>query len=123
MDFNAKHVVFKTLTVCHLDAKPEEQAPCLVRIIYSGENCALWLKNMDYQWSIVSEGKEPMPIGTFSQIIPDLAPGHYSIAWYDPQAGKFFEKTTKAEVKADGVLSLAVPSFSKDLACLIKRQP
>ncbi|MCI0696602.1 glycoside hydrolase family 5 protein [candidate division KSB1 bacterium] len=122
MDFNAKHVVFKTLTVGHLDAKPEEQAPCLVRSIYSGENCAPWLKNMDYQWSIMSEGKEPMPIGTFSQIIPDLAPGRYAIAWYDPQTGKFFEKTTKVEVKTDGVLSLVVPSFSKDLACLVKRQ-
>jgi hypothetical protein len=111
------------LTVGYLEAKPEEQAPCLVRVIYSGENCALWLKNLDYQWSIVSEGKEPTSIGTFLQIIPGLAPGRYTIAWYDPQTGNFFEKPTQAEVKADGTLSLAVPSFSKDLACLIKRQP
>jgi hypothetical protein len=123
MDINAKHLAFKTLTAGYREANSGEQVPCLVRCIYSGENCALWLKNLDYQWSLVSEGKAPAEVGASSQAIPDLAPGRYSIAWYDPQTGKFFEKKTVVEVKADGVLLLAVPSFTKDLACLVTRQP
>jgi hypothetical protein len=123
MTFDAKHLVFKTLTVGRLDAKPEEQAPCLVRVIFTGENCALWIKNEGYQWSVMSEGVQPKNVVEFTQPIPDLAPGRYSITWYDPQAGTFFEKKTGAEVKGDGVLGLSVPAFSKDLACLVTRLP
>jgi hypothetical protein len=123
MDFNVKHLVFKTLTSGHLKANPTVQVSCMVRCIYAGEHCALWLKNDDYKWSLVSEGVVPKETGAFTQAIPDLAPGSYSIAWYDPQTGKFLENTTEAEVKEDGVLSLSVPSFSKDLACLVMRQP
>lgn len=123
MDFNAKHLAFKTLTVGRLQAKPEEQAPCLVRVIYAGEHCALWIKNNGYQWSLISEGNQPKEVGAFTQPISDLAPGRYSITWYDPQVGKFSEKKTEIEVKGDGVLTLSVSAFSKDLACLVTRLP
>jgi hypothetical protein len=121
MNFNVKHLVFKTLTAGYLKAKPEVQAMCMVRCVYAGAHCALWLKNEDYKWSLVSEGKEPKELGAFPQVIPDLAPSRYSIAWYDPQTGRFSEKRTEAVVKEDGILSLSVPSFSKDLACLVMR--
>lgn len=121
MNFNVKHLVFKTLTAGYLKANPEVQVPCMVRCVYAGAHCALWLKNEDYKWSLVSEGKEPKELGAFSQVIPDLAPSRYSIAWYDPQTGRFSEKRTEAVVKEDGILSLSVPSFSKDLACLVMR--
>jgi len=101
---------------------PGEQVSCLVRCIYRGEHCALWFKNLDYQWSFVSEGKEPGEVGAFLQVIPDLVPGRYSVAWYDPQTGRFFEEKAEAEAKADGILTLSVPSFSKDLACLVTRR-
>jgi len=122
MDFNVKHLAFKTLPAGYLQTNPQHQALCVVRCIYSGEDCALWFKNEEYQWSLVSEGKEPKEIGAFTQVVPDLVPGRYSVAWYDPQTGKFFGKTTEVEVKEDGVLSLLVPSFSKDLSCLLTRQ-
>ena len=123
MDFNTKRLSFATLTAGHREAKPEEQAPCLVRCIYSGENCALWFKNLDYEWALANEGQVAADVGTFRQLIPELAPGRYTVAWFDPQAGKFFEKTSEVEVKEEGVLSLAVPSFTKDLACVAKRRP
>lgn len=123
MNFNVKHLVFKTLTPGYSEANPTEQVVSMVRCIYTGQHCSLWFKNDEYQWSLMGEGKEPKEMGAFSQIIPDLVPGLYSIAWYDPQNGHFFEKTTHGEVKEDGVLSLSVPSFSKDLACLVMRQP
>jgi hypothetical protein len=123
MSFDVKHLVFKTLTAGHLVADPKEQVDCMVRCIYDGGDCAVWFKNDTYQWSLVSEGKEPKQLGQFLQVVPELAPGRYTISWYDPHAGKFLEKDTEAEVKEDGRLSLAVPTLSKDLACLVKRHP
>jgi len=123
LDLNAKHLVFKTLSAGNLEGNPRKQVACMVRCIYIGEHCALWFKNMDYQWSLMSEGEEPKELGAFSQVVPDLSPGRYSISWYDPQSGEFLEKTTKAEVLEDGILSLLVPSFSKDLACLVMHRP
>ena len=121
MNFNTRHLLFKTLPAGNLNADSNEQVLCFVRCVYSGENCALWLKNDDYKWSLVSEGKEPKQMGSFSQLIPDLVPGRYSITWYDPHNGRFSEETTEVEVKEDGALSLSVPSFSTDLACLVTR--
>lgn len=123
MNFDVKHLAFKTLVVGRSTAKPSEQAPCMVRCIYFGEHCALWFKNLDYQWSLVNEGKALVDAGAFSQDVPDLVPGRYSIAWFDPQTGQFSEKKEEVELKEGGVLALSVPSFSKDLACLIKRKP
>jgi hypothetical protein len=123
MDFNVKHLGFKTLTAGHLNANPNVQVPCMVRCIYAGGDCALWLKNEDYKWSLIAEGVVPKETGAFTQVIPDLTPGRYSIAWYNPQTGKFLENTPEPEVNEDGVLSLPVSSFSKDLACLVTRQP
>ena len=121
MSFEPQHLIFKTLTVGRLEAKPEEQAPCLVRCIYSGAQFALWIKNEAYQWSLVSEGHVPGQVGAFSQIIPDLAPGRYTVTWYDPQTGKFSDAKNEIAVKSDGQLSLPVPAFSKDLACFATR--
>ena len=95
----------------------------MVRCIYYGDHCALWFKNLDYQWSLVAEGKVVKKVGVFSQSVPELVPGRYTVAWYDPQGGRFFEKTTEAVVKEDGVLTLAVPTFLKDFACIVTRRP
>ena len=121
MNFNVQHLAFKTLTAGYRDTSPEEQVQCMVRCIYAGEHCALWLKNDGYQWWLVNEGTPPKTITPFSQAVPDLAPGRYSVTWYDPQSGQFLGKTSEAVVKEDGVLSLSVPSFTKDLACLVVR--
>jgi hypothetical protein len=123
MDFAVNKLTFKTLPSGNLHTNPSDQAPCMVRCIYYGEHCALWFKNLDYQWSLVNEGMGLKEVGVFSQAIPDLLPGRYSIMWFDPQVGHFFEKTTDAEVKEGGVLSLSVPSFRRDLACLAVRKP
>jgi hypothetical protein len=122
MDFSVKHLGFKTLTTGHLNANPNVQVSCMVRCIYAGGDCALWLKNEDYKWSLIAEGVVPKETGAFTQVIPDLTPGRYSIAWYNPQTGKFLENTTEAEVNEDRVLSLPVSSFSRDLACLVTHQ-
>jgi hypothetical protein len=118
-----KHYVFRTLDAGVFKDKTDEQAPCLVRCIYTGEQCALWLKNLDYQWIVISEGGVLHGTGEFSQMIPGLLPGRYSVAWYDPQTGQFSGKPFDVEVKRDGKLALSVPSIMKDLACLLSRKP
>ena len=93
MDFNVSHLDFKTLTAGNPESNPKEQAQCLVRCIFYGGNCALWFKNVNYQWSNTSEGKPIGEVGSFMQVIPDLAPGSYTITWYNPQSGEFSKKT------------------------------
>jgi hypothetical protein len=120
MNFNVNHLVFKTLASGYVE-QTHEQVYCFVRSIYYGEHCALWLKNDEYKWWMVNEGKVPQVLGPFVQVVPDLLPGKYSIRWYDPQRGEFTKTTSDAMVKDDGVLMLTVPTFSKDLACIIQR--
>ncbi|MFH0989547.1 MAG: cellulase family glycosylhydrolase [bacterium] len=122
MEFEGKHLAFKTLDPGYLIAKPKEQAACMVRCIYFSDHAALWLKHLDYQWSLVSEGIQPAKLGSFTQVVPHLVPGQYTVRWYDPQAGQFSEKLDAAEVKQDGVLSLTIPVLTTDLACLLIRK-
>ncbi len=122
LPIDRQHLVFKTLAAGRLTDQPGEQAACLVRIIYSGEHCALWFKNMDYQWSLVQEGRQPGAVGAFTQIIPDLPPGRFTVAWYDPQTGAFTGKPLVMETGADGTLVLPVPSLVKDLAVVLTRR-
>ncbi len=117
------HLEFKTLDAGLLKDKANEQAPCLVRCIYGGEQYALWLKNLQYQWIVISEGNTLQGTGEFSQIVPCLVPGRYSVAWYEPQTGQFSGKPFDVDVQVDGRLVLSVPSIMKDLACLLKRKP
>ena len=122
MDFNQDHLVFKTLTAGKSLEGPDKQVSCLVRCIYYGPDCALWLKHINYQWWMVNEGNEPLELPPFIQIVPDLVPGQYTITWYDPQTGEFLENRRSEAVKEDGLLSLDVASFAKDMACIIRRK-
>jgi hypothetical protein len=121
MDVNPDHFVFSSLPAGQPESSPHTQVPCMVRAVSSGTQCALWLKNDRYQWSLVSEGKEPEELGEFVQSVPDLVPGRYSVSWYNPQTGEFLGSKTERYVAGDGVLGLPVPSFSRDLACVIQR--
>jgi hypothetical protein len=122
MNFNSTNLEFHTLAAGFLTAEREKPAPCMVRAIYSGEQSGLWFKNMDYQWSLVHEGRTPAEIGSFAQVVPGLAPGRYVVLWFDPQAGTFLDKKTEATTSINGELMLTVPPFSKDMACLLTRQ-
>jgi hypothetical protein len=47
--------------------------------------------------------------------------GDYSIRWYDPQAAKWLEETVA--VADEGVLSISIPAFTRDLAAKISPIP
>jgi hypothetical protein len=67
----------------------------------------------------IGEAREPEAVESFTQLVPDLVSGTYAVRWYEPQTGDFLAKSTQATVDEDGTLSLSVPSFVRDLACLI----
>ncbi len=122
LEIKAGNLRFRTLPPGILSGQPAEQAACLVRSIESGGNCALWFKNLDYQWSVVGEGKELSAVGVFRQKVSGLPSGSYEISWYDPQKGVFLKNKSREKTSPDGELILTVPSFVRDLACLIKRE-
>jgi Cellulase (glycosyl hydrolase family 5)/Domain of unknown function (DUF5060) len=121
LNLNVQRLTFRTLTPGFRDTIPQQQVQCMIRCVYAGENCALWFKNDEYQWSDIGEGVTPGEVSGFSQTVPNVIPGRYIISWYDPQRGQFSEKTVDGEVKEDRMLVLSVPSFSKDLACVLLR--
>lgn len=121
IDFNQKYLLFKTLPPPTLRNDSSQQVLCFTRALYFGEHCALWMRNDDYKWWLVNEGTVAKELGAFAQLVPDLLPGKYAVQWYDPQRGVFDTTKQEASVGSDGVLSLVVPSFAKDRACLIRR--
>lgn len=120
IELNEK-VKFSELSSGFLINNETQQVPCLVRCIYFNDDAALWFKNDEYQWSLAYEGNEPIFIENFQQKIPDMKLGVYSINWYDPQTGKYFGKQSEVKLDENGNLNILVPSFSKDLACIIKK--
>lgn len=123
LDLNTQQLRFRSLVPGSIAPDGAEPAPCMVRSITAGDNCALWLKHEEYQWSLISEKREPKWIGPFTQVVPDLSAGRYSARWYDPQTGAFSERSDETEADQRGELRLLVPAFSRDLACVITRVP
>lgn len=121
INWNTSKVEFKELQSGNLLSDNKTQAPSLVTCIYFDSNAALWFKNDKYQWSLVYEGMQPQVIERFIQIIPEMSEGNYTIEWFDPQNGSEPNNKTTVVVKKDGNLNLEVPSFIKDLACIIKK--
>ncbi len=122
MEFSSRHLTFATLPAEGGGEGPSESPRCMARCIYSGDQCALWFKNDAYQWDLVNNGDRPKEIAGFSQRVPDVVPGRYTIRWYNPQTGHFFGSDQVANVGTDGALVMSVPAFTDDVACLIQPQ-
>ena len=122
MDFSKDNLVYKTLIAGEEETIGSERIPAIVRCVYYGDVAALWFKNEFYQWSRMNEGEVLSQVDSFRQVIPNLVKGSYIIKWYDPQTGKYAQNEDKAEVKEDGILKLVVPTFLKDVACLLIRE-
>ena len=123
MQADTGRLEFRTLDAGTLVTDPTRQVPCLVRAISSGERCALWLKNLEYRWSSVGKSGDPKSLKPFLEKVPGLPPGRYAATWYDPQTGRFTGIRSESESDPQGTLVLSVPSFSRDLACMIIRLP
>ncbi len=91
-----------------------------IRVLgYQGNNRAcLWLVSRRATWcNLVVEKREPDLIDSAAITIDGLARQSYSVLWWDThEGGPISRQTVSPE---DGRLQLAIPPFSRDLACKV----
>ena len=88
---------------------------------YQGKDRAyLWIANSQATWwNQVIEKKQPAPIEEATIVLQELLPGNYHIEWWDTYEGKII-RNEKASF-AEGSLHVSVPTFSRDIACKIRK--
>jgi len=89
---------------------------------YQGSDRAyLWLFNPKATWwNLVIDKKQPAHIKAATVEIQGLTPGVYSIEWWHTHEGKVIRNERISFTQ--GPLRISVPSFSRDIACKVKRQ-
>lgn len=86
----------------------------------TGELAFVWLHNRSSTWWAEFAGKEPVPLSGMSMEARGLPDGAYRLEWWDTWAGK---TAATAEAKSvGGVLTLAIPEVTRDVACVIERR-
>lgn len=88
---------------------------------YQGNNRAyLWLSNKEAAWwNIVVAGQPPQTITAATLEIEGLAPGEYTVEWWDTRQGAAVE-SHRARCEQNQ-LSVTVPMVRSDIACKIVR--
>lgn len=82
----------------------------------------LWLFDPQASWAnVVIRKQTPGSVAGVEVTIRDLAAGQYRVQWWDTWEGKSLAESIAAP--QDGVLRLAVPTFSRDLAAKIEPAP
>jgi hypothetical protein len=78
----------------------------------------LWLFNRAASWAnTVIEQRAPGEISNATLELENLSEGTYRVGWYDTRSGN---KSAEQNVTArQGDLSMAVPPFTRDLACRV----
>jgi len=91
-----------------------------VRVLgYQGDTRAcLWLVNRQTTWwNMVVDKQEPDAINSAVVTVDGLHSGSYAVLWWDTYKG---EPVSRQTLSSDqGQLTLAVPPFTRDLACRI----
>jgi hypothetical protein len=78
----------------------------------------LWLVNRQATWwNLVVEKRQSDPIESASVVLDGLAPGRYTVLWWNTHEGVPLARQTMAA--EEGRLRLTAPPFSRDLACKI----
>jgi len=92
-----------------------------IRVLgYQGGDCAyLWFFSPQaIWWNIVMEETEPQAVQGEMLDVPGLAPGRYTVQWWDTDTG---EVTARSEVSIpQGRLSVPIPAFDRHIACKIR---
>ena len=80
-----------------------------------------WLSNPKATWwNLVVEKRQPAETGPAAIEIHGLAPGNYSLEWWDTRIGTVIRSDRVSFMT--GTFTAAVPPFKRDIACKIKRQ-
>jgi hypothetical protein len=112
-------VSFAGLGRLQAKVSPEE-----IRLLgYQGNDRAyMWLFNPQATWwNLVVEKRQPVEIKDATIEIQGILPGNYRLEWWDTYKGVVIEK--KPLSFGEGPLHIAVPPFSRDIACKISREP
>jgi len=86
--------------------------------LQSNDRAYLWLANRQATWwNLVVEKRPPEPIDSATLTVKGLNPGNYTVLWWDTHEGEPISRQTLAPDA--GGLQLAVPPFTRDIACKI----
>ena len=78
----------------------------------------LWISDPGAAWwRIAEEGAQPAAVTGATLAIYGLRPGSYAVQWWDTREGKVIKQ--ESAKSASGPLKLAVPQFSRDIACKV----
>lgn len=88
--------------------------PLALQDVATGETL-LWLQDPESNWFNDRADVAPQAFTGVTLALPLSRPGVYRVDWWDTRAGKVLRTDTVRSVKA-GALSLAVPSFTRDIA-------
>jgi hypothetical protein len=89
--------------------------------IQSSDLALLWLQDKRSTWKAVRDDVALREQVGVRVAIPGMPPGQYRVAWWNTYTGKVFQQT-QATATADSLV-LEVPSFTRDLAAVIRRLP
>jgi len=88
---------------------------------YQGDDCAyLWISDSRATWwNQIAEHKQPAPVTDAAIEIRGLRDGTYRVEWWDTYQGKTID--TEQVSCTDGRLNIPIPSFTRDIACKIRK--
>jgi hypothetical protein len=73
-------------------------------------------------WRIAMEGAVPAEVKGATLTVEGLKAGSYTVQWWDTREGKVV-KQDAAKAAAGAALKIAVPPFSRDIACKVVAGP
>ncbi len=83
-------------------------------------SACVWIQNPQATWwKMVVDKAAPGETSGESIVIEGLDAGNYQVEWWNTYDGKTMKKETAAA--QGGRLTLAVPTFSRDIACKVRR--
>lgn len=96
--------------------------PSLLALGLQSPNVALlWLQDTRSTWKAVRDGVALREQVGMRVTIPSLTAGQYEVAWWNTYTG---QTVARAKVAAEAAgLTLAVPTFTRDVAAVIRRLP
>ncbi|HEY5912351.1 MAG TPA: hypothetical protein VJA21_17245, partial [Verrucomicrobiae bacterium] len=85
----------------------------------SGDRAWLWLFDREAAWGkIVLDKREPGAISNARIELAGCTDGSRAVEWWDTREGKVVRQENVGAT--DGVLRMAAPEFSRDIACVVK---
>jgi len=100
---------------------PREGPDLDVAGIYTDDTILLWLRNPEFVWVYLREGRKPKERAAGRLTLEGVSNGAYTVVWRETTTGEVLA-TTRAEAK-DGVLTLATPAITRSaVAKLVRRQ-